>query len=139
MRIIRIILLPLYLFVLTGVAAAGDDAAVINRDWLLCQAGHASRCDHLLRAPLDEHTRMLVRVDHQFARERVAAHVNVLVGICDAQSNVKACDRALTYHLSDAERQRVLDIRHSIVQRGLTRGPRPRDEEPAQATRKLVQ
>ena len=114
----RNILLQLVLFALTGVAAAKDDAAVINRDWLLCQAGHVSRCDHLLRAPLDEQTRMLVRVDHQFARERVAAHVNVLVGICDAQSNVKACDRALTYHLSDDERQRVLHMRHSVVQRG---------------------
>ena len=98
--------------------------AAINRDWLLCQAGHVSRCDHLLRMPLDEHTRMLVRVDHQFARERVAAHVNLLAGTCDTQSYVKACDRALTYSLSDAERKRIWDIRHSVLQR---RGSRTRD------------
>ena len=112
------ILLSLCIFALTAMAAAEDSTAAINRDWLLCQAGYVSRCDHLLRSPLDEQTRMLVRVDHQFARERVAAHVNLLAGICDGQSNVKACDRALSYNLSDSERKRVVDIRHSVLQRG---------------------
>jgi hypothetical protein len=114
----------LSIFAFVAVAAAGDGASSINRDWLLCQAGYVNRCDQLLRSSIDDNTRMLVRVDQQFARERINAHVNLLLGICEAQSKVKACDRALSYDLTSAQRKHILDTRHLVVRRGFARGSR---------------
>jgi hypothetical protein len=65
---------------------------------------------------------MLVRVGQQFARERIKAHVSLLLGICEAQSSIKACDRALSYDLTSAERKHVMDTHHAVVRRGLARG-----------------
>ena len=75
----------------------------------------------MLRSQLDEETRMLVEADRQFARDKVSAYIRLLLSACDARSNVRACDRALTYNLTSAERQEALNLRRSVVQRGVIR------------------
>ena len=64
---------------------------------------------------------MLVEADRQFARDRVSAYIRLLLSACDARSNVRACDRALSYNLSSSERQEALNLRRSVVQRGVIR------------------
>jgi len=91
----------------------------VKQDWLLCQAGHVERCNRILRAPIDDETRMLVEVDRQFAIEKVSAYARVLLQACNKRSNIRACDRALSYNLSATERLEVLTTRKAILDRGL--------------------
>ena len=109
-------------FLLAPSALAEEASRPTNRQaWLLCQGGHVEQCDRMLRSQLDEETRMLVEADRQFARDNVSAYIRLLLSACDARSNVRACDRALTYNLTSAERQEALNLRRSVVQRGVIR------------------
>lgn len=90
-----------------------------RQDWLLCQAGAVERCDHILMSQIDPETRMLVEADRQYARERISALVRALMTTCDTRSYVRACDRALSFNLTMSDRQEVLNLRRSVVQRGL--------------------
>ena len=104
--------------------ALADDSASppVNRQaWQLCQAGHLAQCERTLRSGVDDETRMLVEADRQFARDKISAHARLLLSACDARSNVRACDRALSYSLSASERQEVLTLRKAVVQRAVIR------------------
>ncbi len=116
MRRVLLALLSVFLLIPSTLA---DDSAIrlANRQtWLLCQAGHVEQCERMLRLQLDDETRALVESDRQFARDKVSAYVRLLLDACDARSNVRACDRALSYNLSASERQEVLSIRRSVIQ-----------------------
>ena len=92
-----------------------------RRDWLLCQAGHVERCEQLLRTSLDDEMRMLVEIDRRIAMEKAAAYARLFMHECDRRSNVRACDRALTYNLSAADRQAFVNMRNAVMQRGVVR------------------
>ena len=113
----------LSVFALVPSTLADDRASrLANRQtWLLCQAGHVEQCERMLRLQLDDDTRMLVEADRQLAKDKVSAYVRLLLDACDARSNVRACDRALSYGLSPSERQEVLNMRRSVIQRGVIR------------------
>ena len=104
-----------------SVAAEEDARQAIRQNWLLCQAGHIEMCERILRSQLDDETRMLVEADRQFAREKIAAHVRGLLTVCETRSSVRACDRALSYSLTPAERHQALTTRKSVTDRGLIR------------------
>ena len=104
-----------------GAAAEDNARQAIRQNWLLCQAGHIEMCERILRSQLDDETRMLVEADRQFAREKIAAHVRGLLSVCETRSSVRACDRALLYSLTPAERQQALATRKSVTDRGLIR------------------
>jgi hypothetical protein len=122
--IVRPVLMVLLSAFLLAPSALADDSASrpVNRQaWQLCQAGHLEQCERILRSQIDDETRMLVEADRQFARDKVSAHVRLLLSACDARSSVRACDRALSYNLSASERQEVLTVRRSVIQRGVIR------------------
>ena len=96
-----------------------DDAS--RRDWLLCQAGHVERCEQLLRTSLDDEMRMLVEIDRRIAMEKAAAYARLFMHECDRRSNVRACDRALTYNLSAKDRQDAVNMRNTVMQRRVVR------------------
>jgi len=118
-----VLLVLLSAFVLVPSTLADDSAnRLANRKtWVLCQAGHVEQCERMLRLQLDDETRMLVEADRQFAKDKVTAYVRLLLNACDGRSNVRACDRALSYGLSTSERQEVLNMRRSVIQRGVIR------------------
>jgi hypothetical protein len=121
MRPILAALLSTFLLALSAIAEDRPSPPTNRQVWLLCQAGHVEQCERMLRSQLDDETRMLVEADRQFARDKVSAYVRLLLSTCDARSNVRACDRALTYNLSSSERQEALNLRRSVVQRGVIR------------------
>jgi len=121
MRPVLTALLTILLLVPNAIAADRAGPPANRQLWLLCQAGHVEQCDRMLRSQIDEETRMLVEADRQFARDRVSAYIRLLLSACDARSNVRACDRALSYNLSSSERQEALNLRRSVVQRGVIR------------------
>ena len=87
-------------------------------DWLLCQSGDIGRCNRLLRLPLDDETRALIKADLHQAKERQLAQISLLLDVCKQKENVGACDRALRYNISDADRREILQIRKAVVYRG---------------------
>ena len=121
MRPVLMALLSIFLLAPSAIAEDRASPPANRQVWLLCQAGHVEQCERMLRSQLDDETRMLVEADRQFARDKVSAHVRLLLSACDARSSVRACDRALAYNLSSSERQEVLNLRRSVVQRGVIR------------------
>ena len=111
----------------------------MNRQaWQLCQAGYLDQCERTLRSQIDDETRILVEADREFARDKVSAHIRLLLSACDARSNVRACDRALSYNLSASERQEVLTMRKSVIQRGVIRVNRQKSAPAAAPLHELV-
>jgi hypothetical protein len=121
MRPVLMALLSIFLLAPSAIAEDRASPPANRQVWLLCQAGQVEQCERMLRSQLDDETRMLVEADRQFARDKVSAHVRLLLSTCDARSSVRACDRALAYNLSSSERQEVLNLRRSVVQRGVIR------------------
>ena len=121
MRPVLLALLTVFVLVPSTLANASASHLANRQTWLLCQAGHVTQCDRMLQSQLDDETRMLVEADRQFAKDKVSAYVRLLLEACDARSNVRACDRALSYSLSASERQGVLSMRRSVIERGFIR------------------
>ena len=115
----RIVFLSIIAILLVPHDAYADDPS--RRDWLLCQAGHVERCEQLLRTSLDDEMRMLVEIDRRIAMEKSAAYARLFMHECDRRSNVRACDRALTYNLSAQDRQEAVNMRNAVMQRNVIR------------------
>ena len=65
--------------------------------------------------------RMLVEIDRRIAMEKAAAYARLFMHECDRRSNVRACDRALTYNLSAQDRQDAVNMRNAVMQRNVIR------------------
>ena len=122
MRIIPAALLFLFFVIAPTAAQTPTREELVKRDWLMCQSGDVDRCNRILRLPLDEEMRTLVEVDLQQARDRISAHLRILLQVCNERGNVRACDRALRYNLPAADRVEILALRRAVVHRASQRG-----------------
>jgi hypothetical protein len=91
------------------------NAEAIKPDWLLCQSGDIDRCNRLLRLPLDNETRALVNAGLQQARDIQRGQIRALLQLCKEKSNIRACDRALRYNVSAADREEILEVRKHVI------------------------
>ena len=122
-----LIYVTLLLFATTvgpALAQTTMDSQLNRQHWDLCQSGDVEKCSRLLRLPLDSETRALVEADLEQARERQRVQVRALLQACSERVNVRACDRALRYNLSEPERREILDVRKAVIFRTSQPGTR---------------
>jgi len=124
MRISAFAVLALPFMVAPAAAQTKMQDQSFRQEWLLCQSGDVQRCKRLLKLPLDDETRVLVEADLQQAQERLHAQVQALLQLCNQKDNVRACDRALRYDLPATDRNEILGVRKTVIQRSSQRGDR---------------